>query len=776
MATIYHGRDKRGRDLAIKVIRRAYSKQGQFIKRFQRECETTSRLKHPNIVELIDHGVDEDVPFYAMEYLPFDSMEDFIKRGDLFPEEELLDFSRQVFSAFHCYHQEALVHRDIKPSNVILKKTKDRRVPVIVDFGLVLDPEQTALTETGDICGTPAYLPPELLEGKKADIRSDIYQWGIVLYEASSGKLPIGEVNYSEAIARIISGRFTPIEVHCPNISMEFSSLLSQCMAHSPQERFRTPKQALQALDTLKRRRRRRSFPSLSAKHSAIVKDIEEPARKKRRRRSLSTLLSLGLLLVLAYSCISIFQQSSMSEPPRPIVRTGFTKTSLQWRSKAPLETKATIRDHEGRVLAVKRSKARTTEHVFIFSLLGHENADTIELSIAPDGPSSLSRKIRRKDFGARIQSLTMDGESFAIELKANGDLPKSADYSLVLLSREQERVLLPLTLSGRKSLRSAKREVPLNLAEMKVRVFYKATKEKLFFDLEDSFRRWADGMIERIESISSNEIITEMVVKTSSIALEPPFDRVKLFRADGTFKPSKLSHLSEKERARMAEHLRELQTWAQSRDWAKKLIEFAQLQKLLLSSSIFSLKKQFLMCKKARMLNILNHCFKARNWLPFCESSYHFGPYWNFSWRKDRAAADQWRLLKDWKHEENSLLLGNENTPLFFSNDSPKWVELEFHLELEKLERLDRALICLRLGELKRQLFLLMDVNHRCDYVVSKYMRKREKGSNFFYQYVDKRALKVGTNYLKLDSRVYPGFFVEDSRIKVKELALYLQ
>lgn len=185
------------RNVAVKVLQREYAARQPLRRRFEREARAMAALDHPNIVQVTDFGVWEDLPFLVMELLEGRSLKDRIAAGRL-GSQEVLEIAGQVLRAAAFAHESGLVHRDLKPGNVVLAERADGEVLVnILDFGLAKfvanegGPDGTPnLTVTGMAFGTPAYMAPEQAAGGPTDHRTDLYSIGVMLFELITGTLP----------------------------------------------------------------------------------------------------------------------------------------------------------------------------------------------------------------------------------------------------------------------------------------------------------------------------------------------------------------------------------------------------------------------------------------------------------------------------------------------------------------------------------------------------------------------------------------------------------
>ncbi|WP_061299091.1 Stk1 family PASTA domain-containing Ser/Thr kinase [Herbidospora cretacea] len=190
MASVYLALDVRlDRMVAIKVMHRSLAEDPEFVRRFIGEAKSVASLSHPNIVHVFDQGTDGDHVYLSMEYFPGKTLRAVLdERGPLAPR-EALEIMIPVLAALGSAHQAGLIHRDVKPENVLM--TEDGRVKV-VDFGLVRAIEGGNQTRSGVMIGTVGYMAPEQVTSGQADVRSDVYAAGIMLFELLTGRQPFG--------------------------------------------------------------------------------------------------------------------------------------------------------------------------------------------------------------------------------------------------------------------------------------------------------------------------------------------------------------------------------------------------------------------------------------------------------------------------------------------------------------------------------------------------------------------------------------------------------
>jgi serine/threonine protein kinase len=219
----------------------AAEKRTEFKDRFKREAYTIARLKHPNIVDVLDICVEGDSFYYVMEFLDGDSLrKDLIRRGGKMSVEQLYPILAQVGEALSLAHSMSIVHRDVKPDNIFILRNG---IVKLTDFGIAraAEFEESNLTKTGIMMGTLNYVSPEQLQdAKSVDHRADIFSLGIVCYEALSGTMPFTADGIAATIVKIISQEEKPLHILNPAISTEISASVGRAMRKKPRERYRS--------------------------------------------------------------------------------------------------------------------------------------------------------------------------------------------------------------------------------------------------------------------------------------------------------------------------------------------------------------------------------------------------------------------------------------------------------------------------------------------------------------------------------------------------------
>jgi serine/threonine-protein kinase len=222
------------RDVAVKYLKREYAEDEGFRRRFLHEARSAAALQHPGIAAVFDFGeseVEDGLPFLVMEYVEGRTLSQVLADGPLDPE-RARGLVEQAAVALATAHDAGLVHRDIKPANLMVT---DDDVVKITDFGIARAGEGLALTETGQLMGTPSYLSPEQAEGHSATPSSDVYALGVVLFECLTGHRPfVAESPVAVALAQVRE----PVPDLPPEVPADLAAVVERAMAKHPEERY----------------------------------------------------------------------------------------------------------------------------------------------------------------------------------------------------------------------------------------------------------------------------------------------------------------------------------------------------------------------------------------------------------------------------------------------------------------------------------------------------------------------------------------------------------
>lgn len=248
MAMVYLANDLRlERRVAIKVMHGHLVEDENFIRRFEQEARSAARLAHPGVVGVFDQGVDAGLPYLVMEYLPGITLRELLKQQRRLTEDQALEIGEAVLAGLAAAHDAGIVHRDLKPENVLL--ADDGRIK-IGDFGLAR--AVSANTTTGQaLLGTIAYLSPELVTRGVADARSDLYAFGIMMFEMLTGQQPFKGEQAMQIAYQHAHGEVPRPSSLVPEVDPELDELVRWMTARDPELRPRDGREALEHLRRL---------------------------------------------------------------------------------------------------------------------------------------------------------------------------------------------------------------------------------------------------------------------------------------------------------------------------------------------------------------------------------------------------------------------------------------------------------------------------------------------------------------------------------------------
>lgn len=252
MGEVYRATDPRlGRDVAIKVLPPTLTNDAERLARFEREARTVARLNHPNIVVIYSVEQDQGVPFITMELVEGQDLSRVITTGGL-PMARVLDLAIPLADAISAAHELGVVHRDLKPANVMV--TREGRVKVL-DFGLSKpapagtaadtggnDTTSSPISNAGQVLGTVPYMAPEQVRGETIDARTDLFAFGILLYELVTGRRPFTGTTPADVSSAILRDPPPPIHALRPDVPSDVSRIIGRCLEKDRERRVQTAK------------------------------------------------------------------------------------------------------------------------------------------------------------------------------------------------------------------------------------------------------------------------------------------------------------------------------------------------------------------------------------------------------------------------------------------------------------------------------------------------------------------------------------------------------
>ncbi len=250
MGVVYLGRDpKINRVVAIKTMALSQEFEADELvevkERFFREAETAGRLNHQNIVTMYDAGEEHDLAYIAMEFLKGKDLAPFTKPDNLMPIDKVESIVARVADALSYAHENNVVHRDIKPANIMYEPESDQ--VKVTDFGIARITDSSK-TKTGMVLGTPSYMSPEQLSGKKIDGRSDLFSLGVMLYQMTCGQLPFGGDSMAQLMFKIANEPHPDILTIRPDVPECLVAIINRALAKDGDQRYQTGAQMAQDL------------------------------------------------------------------------------------------------------------------------------------------------------------------------------------------------------------------------------------------------------------------------------------------------------------------------------------------------------------------------------------------------------------------------------------------------------------------------------------------------------------------------------------------------
>jgi serine/threonine protein kinase len=250
MGVVYCGKDpKIGRVVAIKTVALSQEFEADELddvkERFFREAETAGRLNHPNIVAIYDAGEEHDLAYIAMEFLKGKDLVPYSKPDNLLPLKTVMGIIARVADALDYAHKQNVVHRDIKPANIMYDPETD--TPKVTDFGIARITDSSK-TKTGMVLGTPSFMSPEQLAGKKIQGSSDLFSLGVSLYQLACGKLPFEGDSMAQLMYRIANEPPTDILSVTPELPPCLAAIVEKMLAKKSEDRYANGAQIAEAL------------------------------------------------------------------------------------------------------------------------------------------------------------------------------------------------------------------------------------------------------------------------------------------------------------------------------------------------------------------------------------------------------------------------------------------------------------------------------------------------------------------------------------------------
>ncbi|MBO0828704.1 MAG: serine/threonine protein kinase, partial [Streptosporangiales bacterium] len=203
MGVVYRSVGAGGKPVAVKVLRPDVAIDGESRDRFAREVRAMRRIRGPFVAEVVDADLTGETPYVVTRYVNGPPLSEVVEKGGPLGDRALVRLGRGLTDALAAIHGAGVIHRDLKPANVLMVDGQ----PVVIDFGIAHVVDESRLTRTGLVIGTPGYLAPEVIEGRPATRSSDVHSLGATLAFAATGRPPFGRGALDGVVARVVSGK-----------------------------------------------------------------------------------------------------------------------------------------------------------------------------------------------------------------------------------------------------------------------------------------------------------------------------------------------------------------------------------------------------------------------------------------------------------------------------------------------------------------------------------------------------------------------------------------
>ncbi len=313
MAVVFEATDLlMRRNVAVKMLKDEINKDVQSVKRFINESKAVAMLSHPNIVNIYDVSVKEDLKYIVMELVEGVTLKNYILKKGTLSYSEVLSITEQILLALEHAHQKGIVHRDIKPQNIMMLKNGSIKV---ADFGIAKLPNAETVTMTDKAIGTVFYISPEQASGKTIDRRSDIYSLGVTMYEMATGKLPFtADSPVTVALMQVKNRPKPPREIN-PTMPIGLEQIIIGAMEKNPDNRFQSAAQMLRHVAQVKNNPRTifkmpktepTSEEAGTTGYSETPSNVRKLTRPKKTSRSMLPVIAGVVSAFILVCCISL--------------------------------------------------------------------------------------------------------------------------------------------------------------------------------------------------------------------------------------------------------------------------------------------------------------------------------------------------------------------------------------------------------------------------------------------------------------------------------------
>jgi serine/threonine protein kinase len=445
MGEVYLAEDTRlDRKVAVKLLPAEFAADEDRVRRFEQEARATSALNHPNILTVYDIGTHDGAPFIVAELLEGEELRGRLNGGAI-PQRKVIEYAQQIVAGLSAAHERGVIHRDLKPENIFI--TTDDRVKIL-DFGLAkLKPSALAagsedetrkpLTNPGVVMGTVGYMSPEQVRGAAADARSDIFSFGVILYEMLSGRRAFAGDSVVELLNAILKDDVAELDGGgARKVSPALDKIMRRCLEKRPEHRFRSAHDLCFALEAL-------SSPTSSSGNSLTTTasvSVDEKTKTSVRRGWLAWAVAGALGLALLALGGLYFSNRSAPEP-RAMRLSFYPPPELAFNDTQP---DAAVISPDGQKIAFTATSADGKNMLYVRNLdsteakllPGSENA--LEPFWSPDSRSiayGSNGKLKRSDLtGAKAQVLCDSARMIGGTWSKDGIIVFAPDFRTTLV------------------------------------------------------------------------------------------------------------------------------------------------------------------------------------------------------------------------------------------------------------------------------------------------------------------------------------------------------
>jgi tetratricopeptide (TPR) repeat protein/tRNA A-37 threonylcarbamoyl transferase component Bud32 len=307
MGIVFKARQRKlDRLVAVKLILAGKFASREQVLRFRAEVESAARLQHPNIVRIHETGEQEGQPYFSMDYVEGTNLATLVREKPL-PAKRAAGYVKVIAEAIHYAHEQGILHRDLKPSNVLIDATDQPRV---TDFGLAKRMQKESfLTVTGDVMGSPNFMPPEQAGGKgvKAGRYSDVYSLGGILFYLVTGRPPFVAENVAETLQQVLNTDPVSPRLLNPSVPQDIATICLKCLEKEPAKRYQTAHELVEEL---------KHFLNGEPIHARPVSRVERLWRWGRRRPVAAAALAIAVIAIGLAAMVS-FQARHAGEQRR---------------------------------------------------------------------------------------------------------------------------------------------------------------------------------------------------------------------------------------------------------------------------------------------------------------------------------------------------------------------------------------------------------------------------------------------------------------------------